>query len=182
VLAPLDPASALPLPPPLFVAPFEPDPPEQPPAAAIARIAAPARNAGRVPDTTEREVRVVDVTKVMRELYYVHGRGHASTRGGGNLKLHLRRGAAGKWLDVFPADRFDPTKRVSFVTFAYHKIRGAILDGPRRDAGSSSPTSTTFRVADQRGSPTKFLCCFTRTTMVASTAMECRCWSALGGH
>jgi len=43
--------------------------------------------------------------------------------------------------------------------------------GPRQrcDAGSSSLTSTTFRVADQRGPPTKFLCCFTRMTMVAST-------------
>jgi hypothetical protein len=39
----------------------------------------------------------------------------------------------------------------------------------RCDAGSSSPTSTTFRVADQRGSPTKLLCCFTPMTMVAST-------------
>jgi RNA polymerase sigma factor for flagellar operon FliA len=27
-------------------------------------------------------------------------------------------------------DRFDPSRGASFVTFAYHKIRGAILDGP----------------------------------------------------
>jgi RNA polymerase sigma factor for flagellar operon FliA len=29
-------------------------------------------------------------------------------------------------------DRFDPSRGVSFITFAYHKIRGAILDGLRR--------------------------------------------------
>jgi RNA polymerase sigma factor for flagellar operon FliA len=29
-------------------------------------------------------------------------------------------------------DRFDPSRGASFVTFAYHKIRGAILDGLRR--------------------------------------------------
>jgi hypothetical protein len=44
----------------------------------------------------------------------------------------------------------------------------------RCDAGSSSLTSTTFRVADQRGPPTKFLCCFTRMTMVASTGTTTR--------
>src|SRR5450432_1159588 len=101
VLAPLGPASASPVPAPPFVAPFELDPPEQPTAAATAMIAAPARNAGRVPETTEREVRAVDFAKFMRELYYVHARGHASTDAGGNLncsgtvKLHPRRGAAG---------------------------------------------------------------------------------------
>jgi RNA polymerase sigma factor for flagellar operon FliA len=30
------------------------------------------------------------------------------------------------------ADRFDPSRGASFITFAYHKIRGAILDGLRR--------------------------------------------------
>jgi RNA polymerase sigma factor for flagellar operon FliA len=29
-------------------------------------------------------------------------------------------------------DRFDPSRGASFVTFAYHKVRGAILDGLRR--------------------------------------------------
>ena len=44
----------------------------------------------------------------------------------------------------------------------------------RLERGGSSPTSTTFRVADQRGSPTKFLCRFTRMTMVASTGWSAR--------
>jgi len=94
-LAPPDAASAPP------VAPFELDPPEQPPTAAIAMIAAPASNAGRGPETTEREVLVVDFADFMRELYYVHARGHASTDAGGNLncsgtaKPLPRRGAAG---------------------------------------------------------------------------------------
>jgi hypothetical protein len=87
VLAPFAPAAAPPVPAPElpFVAPFELDPPEQPPAAATAMIAAPARNAGRVPETTERTVRVLHFAEFMRELYYVHARGHASTDAGGNL-------------------------------------------------------------------------------------------------
>src|SRR5450631_2230124 len=40
---------------------------------------------------------------------------------------------------------------------------------PRCAVGLSSPTSTTFRVADQRGPPTKFLRRFVWMTMVAST-------------
>src|SRR4051794_21525343 len=31
------------------------------------------------------------------------------------------------------ADRFDPARGASFATYAYHRIRGAVLDGLRRD-------------------------------------------------
>jgi hypothetical protein len=87
VPTPLDPAAALPVPPPelAFVAPFGLDPPEQPPTAATAMIVAVVRSAGRVPWTTEREVRMPDFADFMRGIYYVHARGHASTDAGGSL-------------------------------------------------------------------------------------------------
>jgi hypothetical protein len=91
VLPPLDPAAASPVPAPPLVAPFELDPLEQPPAAANAMIAAPARNAGQVPETTEREVRVVNVAKFMRELYYVHARGLGLIRSGGQVDYAVAR-------------------------------------------------------------------------------------------
>jgi RNA polymerase sigma factor for flagellar operon FliA len=31
------------------------------------------------------------------------------------------------------AERFDPARGVAFTTFAYYRIRGAILDSLRRD-------------------------------------------------
>jgi RNA polymerase sigma factor for flagellar operon FliA len=39
------------------------------------------------------------------------------------------------------AERFDPSRGVAFTTFAYHRIRGAILDSLRRDPerGSGAP-------------------------------------------
>jgi RNA polymerase sigma factor for flagellar operon FliA len=33
------------------------------------------------------------------------------------------------------AERFDPTRGVPFATFAYHRVRGAVIDGLRRDPG-----------------------------------------------
>ena len=100
VLAPLDPAPPVPVPELPFAAPvFDEvslEPPEQPPAAATAIIAAPARNAGRAMETTERETRVLAFAKFMRELYYVHAGGHASTNDcaepcSRTVNLHRRR-------------------------------------------------------------------------------------------
>jgi hypothetical protein len=80
-------APALPPPPPEpgpapelpFVAPAAPEEgglelPEQPPAAATARIAAQARDPGRAMKTTERKRRVRGFAAFMRERYYVQAR------------------------------------------------------------------------------------------------------------
>jgi hypothetical protein len=90
-LAPLDPVLEPPVPAPelpLLAPPFDApgvvslEPPEQPPAAASATIAAPARDAGRATETSEREPRALDLAKFMRERYYVRAGCQASRVGG----------------------------------------------------------------------------------------------------
>jgi RNA polymerase sigma factor FliA len=51
------------------------------------------------------------------------------------------------------AERFDPTRGVAFTTFAYHRIRGAILDSLRRDPerGSGAPARVAAGVASSIG-------------------------------
>ena len=57
-------------------------------------------------------------------------------------KLRLAHGLAAPFDDLYAlgvdglmqaADRFDPTRGVAFTTFAYYRIRGAILDSLRRE-------------------------------------------------
>jgi RNA polymerase sigma factor for flagellar operon FliA len=52
------------------------------------------------------------------------------------------------------AERFDPTRGVAFTTFAYYRIRGAILDSQRTERGHSVARSSSFvqlfAVAEQR--------------------------------
>jgi RNA polymerase sigma factor for flagellar operon FliA len=51
------------------------------------------------------------------------------------------------------ADRFDPARGVAFTTFAYYRIRGAILDSLRRDperpAAARAPIPSGLRVTAQ---------------------------------
>ena len=76
-------------------------------------ITAPARNAGWGPQTTEREVRLVDFADFMRELYYVHARGHASTDAGGNLTAVARSSHSQDVARRATAGRGSPRGRVS---------------------------------------------------------------------
>ncbi len=53
------------------------------------------------------------------------------------------------------AERFDPTRGVSFATFAYYRIRGAVLDGLRRDPDLrlDDPTRPAFHHCSLPASP-----------------------------
>lgn len=75
------PALELPFVAPLFDAPGELslEPLEQLPAAVTVMIAAPARDATRPKETTERDKTALAFAKFMHELYYVRVTGHAST-------------------------------------------------------------------------------------------------------
>lgn len=71
-------------------------------------------------------------------------------------RIRATRGAVGSFEDLYAsgldglldaAERFDPTRGVAFTTFAYYRIRGAILDGLRRGPSVSVRTSASIAPA-----------------------------------
>jgi RNA polymerase sigma factor for flagellar operon FliA len=69
--------------------------------------------------------------------------------------------------------RFDPARGVQFQTFAYHRVRGAMLDGVRKMAGLPRRAHERLRAPDEvtpTAAPTGLDRAFTRMSASLSTA------------